>query len=570
MDLPHSWKDVRMAYTIVFKTQGGRDYKIPAEQGDNLLELAQRAGVDVDAPCSGNGTCGKCLGRIMSGALDAPPHFKLSDEAYEDNWRLLCQSYVQADCTMWIPMSAASFKKGIQTADLSTPEELARYEAAIDNLFDAGLSRGCEEKGLGLAVDIGTTTVTAALLDLRTGRVMGKASSGNGQIRYGADVINRIIQQSRPNGIEKLKHAVRDETLMPIVDELCAQAEIEPTDIVRVVIAGNTTMEHLFVGEDAQSIRLEPFVPAFLELHGKTASDLDLPFAPDATVIFAPNVGSYVGGDITAGVLDSLLWTSEQMTLFIDLGTNGELVFGNSDFMLTCACSAGPAFEGGDISCGMRATKGAICACTIDAETMEPNFNLISGDVPVGMCGSGLIDVVAELFRCGIVNAKGKFVRTGDRIKYDEFGRGQYILATADESGNGSKVFIDEVDIDNFVRAKGSIFSAIRTMLKSLDMPVESIERVIIAGGIGSGINIRNAISIGMLPALPQECYNYIGNSSLTGACAMLLSQDATDKTFEIGRNMTYLELSTEPGYMDEFVAACFLPHTDASLFEVE
>lgn len=557
-----------MPFTVKFRTQEGRDYKVSVEAGDNLLEVAQAAGVAVDAPCSGNGTCGKCLVRIMSGAVDSPPHYKLATEAYEDNWRLLCQSKVLGDCTIWVPLGAGSFKKGIQTADLSTPEELARYEAAIERLFASGLERGCAQSGYGVAIDIGTTTVTAALLDLNTGHVMGKASSGNGQIRYGADVINRIIQQSRDGGVRKLQHAVREETLFPLIEELCAQAGIEAAEVSRCVIAGNTTMEHLFVGADAQSIRLEPFVPAFLELKGKTAGDLGLPFASDAPVILAPNVGSYVGGDITAGVLDSLLWTSPAMSLFIDLGTNGELVFGNEDFMLTCACSAGPAFEGGDISWGMRATNGAISAATIDADTMEPTFTIIGESKPVGMCGSGLIDIVAELFRCGIINAKGKFAREGARVIYDEDDRGRYVLARPDESGNNSEIYIDETDIDNFVRAKGSIFSAVRTMLKSLDMPVETIENVIIAGGIGGGINIPNACSIGMLPKLPGECYHYIGNSSLTGACAMLLSDEAADKVFELGKNMTYLELSIEPGYMDEFVAACFLPHTDATLFD--
>ena len=555
-------------YTVIFKTQDGIDYKVSANPGDNLLELAQSAGVPIDAPCSGNGTCGKCLARIMAGTVDDIPNMHLSAEAREDNWRLLCQSSVVADATLWVPAGAGSFKKGIQTADLSSSEELERYNASIEAIFSSDLTRGCAQEGYGVAVDIGTTTVTAALIDLATGQIVGKASSGNGQIRYGADVINRIIQQERPGGREKLQHAVREETLLPIIDELCEQSGIEPSQITRCVIAGNTTMEHLLVGEDASTIRLEPFVPAFLELEGKTSADIGLGFAPDAPVIFAPNVGSYVGGDITAGVLDTMLWASEQMTLFIDLGTNGELVFGNSDFMLTCACSAGPAFEGGDITWGMRATNGAISAATIDADTMEPTFTVIGGGKPVGMCGSGIIDIVAELYRTGIINPKGKFAREGARVLYDDSNVGRYVLATREESANGSEIFIDESDIDNFIRAKGAIFSAIRTMLKSLDMPVEGIERVMIAGGIGSGINMANARAIGMLPNLPAEVFSYIGNSSLVGACAMLVSDEAAQKVMEIGRNMTYLELSVEPGYMDEFMAACFIPHTDATLFE--
>ena len=285
-------------------------------------------------------------------------------------------------------------------------------------------------------------------------------------------------------------------------------------------------------------------------------------------MLFAPNVGSYVGGDISAGVLPAMLWHSGEMALFIDLGTNGELVFGNEDYMLCCACSAGPAFEGGDISCGMRATHGAVDSCAIDPETMEPTLSIINGDKPMGLCGSGLISMISELFRCGIINAQGKFIREGKRVRYDQYGGAAYVLAFADESATGSDITLDESDLDNFIRAKAAIFSAIRTMLKSLDMTVDDIDKIIIAGGIGSGIDIGKAISIGMLPRQELSKYSYIGNSSLTGACAMLLSDEAAEKVFEIGRNMTYIELSTHPGYMDEFVAACFVPHTDAHLFD--
>ena len=556
-------------YTIIFKNEGGADRKAQAEMGDNLLELARQAGVDIDAPCNGNGTCGKCRARVIAGTVEGGKGVRLPEDDYADGWRLVCQAEVCGDATLWVPAGAGSFKKGIQTADLSSPEELARYEKGIEAIFATGLARGRAQGGLGVAVDIGTTTVTAALIDLASGEIEAKASAGNGQIRYGADVINRIIQQSRDGGVEKLMKAVREDTLYQIVDELCAQAGIAPADIACCVIAGNTTMEHLFVGADAESIRLEPFVPEFLELRGKTAAELGLPFAPEAPVVFAPNVGSYVGGDITAGVLATLMWDSDEMSLFIDLGTNGELVFGNRDFMLCCACSAGPAFEGGEITCGMRATNGAIEGCKIDAETMEPSFEVVGGGKPVGMCGSGLIDVVAELFRCGIISAKGKLIRDGARVRrHDDGGAAEFVLAFAEDSGNGSDVIINETDIDNFIRAKGAIFSAVRSMLGSLDMPVEAIDKVIIAGGIGSGIDMGNAMAIGMLPKLPLEKYSYIGNSSLTGACAMLLSEEAEERVFEIGRNMTYLELSTHPGYMDEFVAACFLPHTDASLFD--
>ena len=237
--------------------------------------------------------------------------------------------------------------------------------------------------------------------------------------------------------------------------------------------------------------------------------------------------------------------------------------------MVSCACSAGPAFEGGDISCGMRATDGAIEACVLDKATMEPTLTIV-GDrdqKAVGICGSGIIDIISELFRCGIINAKGLFIREGSRVRRDEHGMGRFVIADAGESETGREVSINEVDIDNFIRAKGAIFSAIDTLLSSVDMTTECIDRVYVAGGIGSGINMKNAVNIGMFPDVPLDKFGYIGNSSLTGAYAMVLSDEAAARTGQIAANMTYLELSTYPGYMDSFVAACFIPHTDSRLF---
>ncbi len=552
---------------IIFKQDGAPDVKVLAEKGENLLALAERAGVAVDAPCAGSGTCGKCRMKLIAGSVEMARSPRLSREEFREGWRLACQSTVNSDATLWVPAQASAFREDIRTADLGSEEELRRYEAQIAEILgERPLSAGSARR-FGVAVDIGTTTVTAALLELSTGEVLAKASLGNGQIRYGADVINRIIQQSRPGGREKLRRAVREETVLPILARMCAEAGCAPEEIERFVIAGNTTMEHLFTATDAESIRLEPFVPAFLELHGKTARELGLADS-DAPVILAPNVGSYVGGDITAGVLASGLWKSAGNTLFIDLGTNGELVFGNSEFLLCCACSAGPAFEGGDISCGMRATTGAVDACTLDPETLTPTLSVIGGGKPLGLCGSGLIAMIGELYRVGAIDARGRFIRENPRISHDEYDGAAFTVATAEESGTGRPIELDESDVDDFIRAKAAIFSAVRTMLGSLGMTVADIDRVILAGGIGSGIDKEKAIAIGMLPRLPLERFSYIGNSSLTGACAMLLSEEACGRAFELGRSMTYLELSTEPAYMGEFVAACFLPHTDRSLFE--
>ena len=632
---------------VTFQIEGAGPVQIECNAGDNLLELARRANVAIDAPCSGNGSCGKCRVKLIEGQLDTIPSRHISDEEYNAGWRLSCNCKVLSDCTVFVPDIASAYQSRMKTADLSSPKEIAIFEDckaslkesgvefdndfyALDVVMEApsaddtmpdverliwGVQSAIEVekvhvpfnvmkklastlrthdfhvcvKGLldgdtfrcmeicdpadttivGCAIDIGTTTVTMVLTDLKTGKLLAKGSSGNGQIRYGADVINRIIESSRPGGKKKLQDAIIKETLTPIIANLCKAAEISAHSILRLSIGANTTMNHLLLGVDADPIRMDPDIPSFFGWEGLLAGDLKLPANPVAPVIIAPNIGSYVGGDITAGTLATTIWDKDEMSLFIDLGTNGELVFGNRDFLMSCACSAGPAFEGGDISCGMRATDGAIEACVIDKNTMEPSLTIVgdAGQRCVGICGSGIIDIISELFRCGIINAKGLFVREGERVRRDEHGMGRYVLATAAESDTGREISINEVDIDNFIRAKGAIFSAIDTLLQSVDMTPECIDHVYVAGGIGSGINMKNAVNIGMFPDVELEKYSYIGNSSLTGAYAMVMSDQAIEKCAEVAANMTYLELSTYPGYMDSFVAACFLPHTDASLF---
>ena len=632
---------------VTFQIEGSTPVTIECNAGDNLLELARRANVAIDAPCSGNGSCGKCRVKLIEGDLDTFKSRHITDEEYEAGWRLSCNCKVVGDCTVFVPDIASAYQSRMKTADLSSPEEVAIFEKAQAELRESGIEftnnyraveltmaepteddtmpdnerltwaiqaelgvanvqipyavmvklastlreqnfhvtvkgelvgdtfrcmeiTSADDKALvGCAIDIGTTTVSMVLVDLESGSILAKGSSGNGQIRFGADVINRIIEQGRPGGKKKLQDAIVKETLNPSIANLCRSAGISARSILRLCVGANTTMNHLFVGVDAQSVRMDPYIPSFFAWEGLLAGDLKLPANPLAPVLIAPNIGSYVGGDITAGTLASMIWDKDEMSLFIDLGTNGEIVFGNRDFMVSCACSAGPAFEGGDISCGMRATDGAIEACTIDKVTMEPAMTIVgeAGQRPVGICGSGIIDIISELYRTGIINAKGLFVRDGERVARDVHGMGRFILARADESETGREVSINEVDIDNFIRAKGAIFSAIDTMLQSVDMTVEMIDHVYVAGGIGSGINMKNAVNIGMLPDVELEKFSYIGNSSLTGAYAMVISDEANAKCTELGANMTYLELSTYPGYMDSFVAACFIPHTDAKLF---
>ncbi len=635
-------------FEVTFKFESGEGVTAFAASGENLLEVARKTNVAIDAPCSGNAACGKCRVKLLKGELDSQKTRHITDEEYAAGWRLACVSKVEANVEVMVPDIASAYKGRMKAADLSSPAEVKIFTEAKKDLEAAGISlknsleliqvsmeapslddtmpdverleravaaatgvsrvripysvlkslpdklREAEFKvqcilrrtaknifvydlfpmdvnvrAGGLVVDIGTTTVSALIIDMLNGDILAKATTGNGQIRYGADVINRIIESRKEGGQKKLQDAVIEETINPLIHTMCRTCGMKPAWIYRMCVGANTTMNHLFTGINAEPLRTEPYIPAFFKTNAVFANDLGIDINPDAHIIIAPNIGSYVGGDITAGTLVSMIWNRPEYSVFIDLGTNGEIVFGNSDFMMSCACSAGPAFEGGDISCGMRATDGAIEACSIDAKTMEPTFSVIGdeGEKPVGLCGSGIIDVISELFRCGIISPKGKFVREGKRVRHDKYGMGSYVLAFKEQAGSVKDVEITEVDIDNFIRAKGAIFSAIQTLLTSLDFDVSMVDDVYVAGGIGSGINMKNAVGIGMLPDIPLEKFHYIGNSSLSGAYAMLLSGEAERKVYELAQSMTYMELSTTPGYMDEFVAACFIPHTNSSLF---
>ncbi len=635
-------------YQITFKVRG-ENRLVLAEPGMSLLDVAQNAGITIDAPCGGTGSCGKCRVLLLEGCLESEKSRHITEDEYEDGWRLACTSFVSGDAVIAVPASATAYEDSLSSDFTAKGKDLGKYAELQKKLSEAGIGfkrtfktltaklpqpslddtmpdnerltrymrdkfrterveipfvvlrklpevlrendftvkcmvelttdrllvfdvmpPGSQAFPCGIAIDIGTTSVSALLIDMEKGKILTAASVANRQIRYGADVIHRIVESAKPGGREALRKAIVEETLNPMIRNMCEEVGVPTSAVCRLSVAANTTMNHLFAGVYADPIRMEPYIPAFFEINPVPAGLLGLDAHPSARVIITPNVGSYVGGDITAGVLATLMWNDPQMTLFIDLGTNGELVLGNSEFMMSCACSAGPAFEGGEIVCGMRAADGAIEEVKIDKDTMEPTIKVIGEEgIPVGICGSGLIDAISELYRCGIINSRGQFIRAGKRVKRDSEGKGIYMLVPKEKTATGRGIFIDEADIDNFIRAKAAVFSAIRTMLSALSLEVENIERVIVAGGIGSGINMENAVRIGMLPNIPLEKYSYIGNSSLSGSCMALISQQAYEQILSIGRSMTYLELSTTPGYMDEFVAACFIPHTDETLFEI-
>jgi uncharacterized 2Fe-2S/4Fe-4S cluster protein (DUF4445 family) len=423
------------------------------------------------------------------------------------------------------------------------------------------------QRHYSLAVDIGTTTVKGQLLDLARGRIVGDSAEYNGQRTYGADVITRIAYCQKPGGLARLQSVVV-ETINSILDRLLGESNVDRTDVGHLSVAGNTTMIQIFLGIDPKYIRLSPYTPAATYLPPVKAASLGVKVADHVYLSAFPLVASYIGGDITAGVVAAGMHQTMKLTFYMDIGTNGQIVIGNSDWMVTAACSAGPAFEGGEIKHGMIATAGAIEGCDIDPATLEPTIDTIGGERPRGICGSGLINVVAELLENGIISRNGKF-NTGfnsNRVRNGEDGQ-EYVLAWAAETQTGRDIVLTEIDIDNLLRAKAAMYAGFRTLLKSVGFAPDDIQQIVIAGAFGSYLNVDRAITIGLLPDLPRDRFIFIGNGSLMGARLADYSIDIIDEVRRVARAMTNFELSENTDFMNNYVAALFLPHTDGEEF---
>lgn len=422
----------------------------------------------------------------------------------------------------------------------------------------------------GIGIDVGTTTVVVHLIDLDTGGSLGVQSEYNGQIKYGEDVIARIIYTSEnEGGLEELKRAVVD-TINSLILDLADSNQISPSDITCAVCAGNTTMTHLLLGIDPKSIRREPYVPVVQWVPIVRADQIGLNINHAARVYCFPAVGGYVGGDITAGVLATAIAESSNLSMLIDVGTNGEIVLGNNEWLICCSCSAGPAFEGCGIQHGMHATAGAIERLEYDPDTDEVIFSTIGGKMPPrGICGSGLIDAMATLLKSGAMDRAGKINLSWQspriRIVDDE---AQFVFVWGREVGREDDVFLTEADIQNLMRSKSAVYAGATLLLQNLGLSFEDVEQIHIAGGFGNYLDIEKSVMIGLLPDMPLDRIRFMGNTSAAGARMALLTEDARQKAEEISRKMTYVELMAEGNrFMDEFVAGLFLPHTDTSLF---
>jgi uncharacterized 2Fe-2S/4Fe-4S cluster protein (DUF4445 family) len=420
----------------------------------------------------------------------------------------------------------------------------------------------------GLAVDVGTTTVVVQLIDLATHGFVDACASLNDQIAYGEDVISRIIHaQEDGAGLDQLRDAVRA-TVNRCAREVAGQHGVAPTQIIGAACVGNTVMTHLFLGIDPAAIRREPYVPAIKAAPVLRAGEVGLDIHPRAPVHLAPCVSSYVGGDITAGVLATALDQSPRLTLFIDMGTNGEMVIGHEEWMMCCSCSAGPAFEGSGVEYGMYATVGAIERLSYDRETDQVEWVTIGDARPRGICGSGLVDALAALLRAGAIDRAGRinlgFPSRRVRVRNE---RPEFVFVWGEEVGRSDDISLGEDGIQNLIRSKAAVYAGAETLLESLGLDAGRVEQILVAGAFGNYLDAESAVTIGLLPDVPLERIRFVGNAAVAGARLALLGRGARRGMEELAGRMTNFELSVVPGYMDRYVSGLFLPHTDLQRF---
>lgn len=502
---------------------------------------------------------------------------ELGEPSFEDNtddwsrvqWELAQQTGVQIGA-----ISLAQLRQLARTLREANWRVTATVERVNEHSRLLDLKGGDTTGQLyGAAIDIGTTTVTVYLVDLHSGEVIETAADYNGQIKRGEDVISRIVYASK-GGLNELQELVLA-TINRLIETCARRRKILTDEIYKLTIVGNSTMIHVLLKLPPEHIRLAPYTTTANFPPSVLANELGLKVNPGASVECLPSVASFVGADITAGVLASGTSDTEKLTLFLDIGTNGEMVLGNRDWLISCACSAGPAFEGAGVQHGMRATTGAIEEVWINGDTHEPTIRVIGNDKPRGLCGSGLIGLLAEMFITGVTDKAGHILGDNKRQKIDdrpararvgEHGN-EYVVVWGADSATGQDIVITQVDVDNLLRAKAAIYAGYQMLAQSVGVNLADVEQILIGGSFGQYLNVEKAIEIGLLPDLPWERFHFLGNTAARGAYMALLKNESRDQIRSIAKKMTYLELAADNAFTDQFMAALFLPHTDETQF---
>jgi len=523
---------------------------ITVEKDKTILEAAISAGIYLNANCAGDGTCGRCKVVVNQGQVKSLPNGIITAQEKKNNVYLACLAAIQSDLEVLIPDNSR-IDENIQIDSLGG-------EVTVEPADTTG-------KNFGFCFDIGTTTISGQLLNLNSKKILGTKTAYNRQAVFGSDVITRIVYAAKTGGLEKLHNAVSD-TMNQIIKELVSEHKISLFDVNCVVCSGNTTMIHLLLSADPAHIRRQPYVRPANFPPVLRAAEAGINISPRGLLSCVPGVSSYVGGDTTAGILSSGIYQKEELCILIDIGTNGEIVLGNRDFLAACAASAGPAFEGSGVTSGMRASGGAIQKISINKNDFSVKYSTIQNKLPQGICGSGYIDLLSEMLESGIIDKGGKIKVSGKRVRSTDDGR-EFVVCFKEEIKGEADIVIKESDIENLKRSKGAIYSAAAVLVKHLALEFSAISKIFISGGFGTYLDVEKAIRIGLLPDLERSKFIFIGNSSLAGSREILLSSQARDMAEELASKITYFDLSVDPGYMEEYSQALFFPHTDLTKF---
>jgi len=609
---------------------------ITVNKGTTILEALESAGINIDTPCGGKGTCGKCKIWVIKGMNTITPIEEkfLSEEEIKKGFRLACQTKIFKDTIIEIPSKIRlDFKKVFSSnlkgdihriqnnfslclnlkkvfLDLEEPsldDQRSDWERIKDGLSSkkieniSNLKTSVEilkkipalmreanfkitvilysneiidiengdttQNSYGIAFDIGTTTIAGYLIDLRTGEELSALAKTNPQIIYGEDVISRIeFTRRQKDGLDKLQKEVVN-ALNEIIRETTQEAKIDKKNIYETVVVGNTCMHHFFLGLNPINLAPSPYIPVIKESLNLKAKDIPgLSLNPTANIFMLPNISAFVGADISAGILSTFMWKEGKTVLFVDLGTNGEIVISSKRKIWTCSTAAGPAFEGARISSGMRAAEGAIDKVKIENESIV--YRVIKGGKAWGICGSGLIDLIAELIKLGMIGKNGKLIDREEcdpnlsneikkRIIHGQKGN-KFLLVKSKETENGKPIYLTQRDIREVQLAKAAIFAGIKILLKEVNIPQENIQKILLAGAFGNFIDKENAIRIGLIPNLPLKRIKFIGNAAGRGAEMALLSTKMRKISQKISKKIKYIELSSRPDFQEEFIEAMF------------
>ncbi len=591
--------------TVDFEPLGRR---ARVTRGATLLEAARQAGASLSAVCGGMGTCGDCRVRVVAGEVSSPT--EAEEEALADGFRLACQAHVLGDVRVDVPPDSITALQRVQVEGQERPIELdpavrvfdvtlepaslndlradaTRLWDALSQQHDASIRRfdhgalrqappllrtggwrarvaikgddaiavlPTEASLLGLAVDIGTTKLAAYLVDLESGETLASMGAMNPQIAYGEDVMARIAYaMETTERVRELQRALV-EGLNELTSGLCAQAGCDSAAVVEAVLVGNTCMHHLALGLPVASLGLAPYVPVLADAYDLKARDLGLNLAPGADVHLLPNIAGFVGADHVAMVLATGIHEAGEVTVGLDIGTNTEIVLAAGGRLLSCSCASGPAFEGAHIRDGMRAAPGAIERVRLVDGRVD--YQTIDDAPPVGMCGSGTLDGVAEMLRAGVLQAGGAFV-AGSHPRVRGSGRpAEFLLVPAGERGAPRDVAITRKDVNEIQLAKAAIRAGIEVLLSEVALEAEQVERVVVAGAFGTYLDVDSAVAIGMFPALPRERFVQVGNAAGMGAKMALVSRRCREVAKEIARRVEYVELTTHPRFVKFYTAA--------------